>query len=55
LLSEYPHLVALDPPGGVWTPLGRGAILLPQSAETDGMYLLRLQMPQSTEAEGTSL
>jgi len=54
LLSEYPHLVALDPPGGVWTPLGRGAILLPQSAETDGMYLLRLRVPHSTDAEGTS-
>ena len=45
LLAEHPDLIALDPPGGVWTTLGRGAILLPQSAETDGMYLLRLRVP----------
>ena len=53
-LAEYPHLVALDAPGGVWTPLGRGAILLPQSADTDGMYLLRLKVPQSADGGESS-
>jgi 16S rRNA (cytosine967-C5)-methyltransferase len=28
-----------------WTPHGRGVRLLPQSADTDGMYLLRLRRP----------
>ena len=32
----------LDDP---WEPQGRGARLLPQSADTDGMYLLRLRLP----------
>lgn len=31
----------LDPPGGAWERWGRGAILLPQSAGTDGMCLFR--------------
>jgi 16S rRNA (cytosine967-C5)-methyltransferase len=40
-----PELVALEPPGGPWEPHGRGARLLPQAADTDGMYLLRLRRP----------
>jgi 16S rRNA (cytosine967-C5)-methyltransferase len=35
--------VAVPPPGEPWAPVGRGARLLPQAADTDGMYLLRLQ------------
>ncbi len=31
------------PPGPPWEPLGRGALLLPQTAGTDGMYLLALR------------
>jgi 16S rRNA (cytosine967-C5)-methyltransferase len=31
---------AVPPPGPPWEPLGRGALLLPQAAGTDGMYLL---------------
>lgn len=54
LLAEHPDLVALDPPGGAWTALGRGALLLPQRADTDGMYLLRLRVPASTDEEGSS-
>ena len=42
---DHADLEALDPPGSAWTPLGRGAILLPQSADTDGMYVLRLRVP----------
>ena len=30
-------------PGAPWEPLGRGAVLLPQAAGTDGMYLLVLR------------
>jgi 16S rRNA (cytosine967-C5)-methyltransferase len=40
-----PDLVALDPPPEPWAPLGRGSLLLPQAAGTDGMYLLRLRSP----------
>ena len=40
-----PDVEALDPPGEPWAPLGRGALLLPQAAGTDGMYLLRLRVP----------
>lgn len=45
LAAEHPELEALAAPGAPWTPLGRGAILLPQTADTDGMYLLRLRVP----------
>ena len=31
---------AVAPPGPPWEPLGRGALLLPQAAGTDGMFLL---------------
>jgi 16S rRNA (cytosine967-C5)-methyltransferase len=37
-----PDLVAADPPGPPWRPWGRGALLLPQTAATDGMYVLVL-------------
>jgi len=43
-LSETrPDLVAEPPPGPPWDPFGRGARLLPQAADTDGMYVLGLQ------------
>jgi len=35
----------IDPPGPPWRPHGRGAVLLPHDADTDGMYLLRLVRP----------
>ena len=35
--------VVLEPPGTPWEPHGRGALLLPQAAGTDGMYLLALR------------
>jgi 16S rRNA (cytosine967-C5)-methyltransferase len=43
LATEHPELEALPPPGPPWDAVGRGARLLPQSADTDGMYLLRLR------------
>lgn len=45
LASVRPDLVAEPPPDGPWEPHGRGARLLPQTAGTDGMYLLRLRRP----------
>lgn len=45
LSRSTPQLEALDPPGQPWEPLGRGARLLPQTAGTDGMYLLLLRVP----------
>ena len=33
----------LPPPGAPWTPHGRGALLLPQAAGTDGMFVLVLR------------
>ena len=41
--AEFPHLVAEEPPGLPWRPAGRGALLLPYAAGTDGMYLLLLR------------
>jgi 16S rRNA (cytosine967-C5)-methyltransferase len=39
LTHERPDLVPVDPPGAPWEAWGRGAILLPQAAGTDGMCL----------------
>jgi len=41
--SELPAFAALPPPGAPWRPHGRGAILLPSDARTDGMFVLVLQ------------
>lgn len=43
----HPTLVPIAPPGAPWEPSGRGALLLPQTEGTDGMYLLRLEVPAS--------
>lgn len=48
LAVEHPELEALDPPGGDWRPHGRGALLLPQAAGTDGMFIARYRVPPST-------
>jgi 16S rRNA (cytosine967-C5)-methyltransferase len=45
LATAHPPLVPVPAPGGPWEPHQRGARLLPQSAGTDGMYLLRLRRP----------
>ncbi len=42
LTSAHSDLVATPAPGPPWTELGRGALLVPQAAGTDGLYLLRL-------------
>lgn len=41
MAEEHPELVPLARPPAPWEPWGRGAILLPQTAGTDGMCLFR--------------
>ncbi|MGI8752702.1 MAG: transcription antitermination factor NusB [Acidimicrobiales bacterium] len=43
LASARPDLVPVAPPAAPWTPAGRGALLLPQSEGTDGMFVLALR------------
>jgi 16S rRNA (cytosine967-C5)-methyltransferase len=45
LAATRPDLEALDAPGAPWRGHGRGALLLPQDADTDGMFVLRLRRP----------
>ncbi len=40
-----PDLEPLPPPGDPWVPWGRGALLLPQAAGTDGMAIHRYRVP----------
>ena len=41
--GTFPSLTALPGPGPPWRPHGRGALLLPSAAGTDGMFLLLLR------------
>lgn len=41
LADAHPELDAMDPPGAPWRPWGRGGMLLPQDADTDGMCIFR--------------
>jgi 16S rRNA (cytosine967-C5)-methyltransferase len=41
--AKLPEFVAQPPPGTPWRAHGRGAILLPSDAGTDGMFVLGLQ------------
>ena len=43
LARGHPELEPLDRPGGAWRDHGRGGLLLPQDADTDGMFVLRLR------------
>lgn len=43
LASAHPEFEARPPPGPPWEPLGRGARLLPQTAGTDGMFVVGLR------------
>jgi 16S rRNA (cytosine967-C5)-methyltransferase len=43
LRSAHPEFAPLDPPGPPWREHGRGGLLLPQDADTDGMFVLRLR------------
>lgn len=41
--SELPEFVAVEPPGEPWRRHGRGALLVPSAARTDGMFVLVLE------------
>jgi 16S rRNA (cytosine967-C5)-methyltransferase len=41
--SELPEFVAVDPPSAPWRRHGRGALLVPSAARTDGMFVLVLE------------
>jgi 16S rRNA (cytosine967-C5)-methyltransferase len=41
--TALPGFMARPRPGAPWIPHGRGALLLPQAAGTDGMFVLALQ------------
>jgi 16S rRNA (cytosine967-C5)-methyltransferase len=43
--ATFPGLTAAPPPGSPWRPHGRGGLLLPTAAGTDGMFLLLLRAP----------
>lgn len=45
LAATHPELMPIGPLVAPWEPIGRGARLLPQTADTDGMYVLRLRAP----------
>lgn len=48
--SALGGFAAEPPPGGPWQPRGRGALLLPHAAGTDGMYVLVLRRGPSASA-----
>jgi 16S rRNA (cytosine967-C5)-methyltransferase len=50
LATLHPELAALAPPGAPWRPWGRGALVLPHDAGTDGMSVLRLQSPKNARS-----
>ncbi|MEP6623940.1 MAG: transcription antitermination factor NusB [Acidimicrobiia bacterium] len=43
--AALPAFTALDIAGSPWTKVGRGARILPDVADTDGMYVLALRAP----------
>jgi 16S rRNA (cytosine967-C5)-methyltransferase len=43
--STFPGFKPLPPPPPPWRPHGRGALLLPHDAGTDGMFVLTLEAP----------
>ena len=45
IASAHPALEPLAAPGAPWRPWGRGALVLPHDAGTDGMFVLRLRRP----------
>jgi 16S rRNA (cytosine967-C5)-methyltransferase len=51
---ELPYLVADPPAGAPWRPRGRGAVLLPHDADSDGMYLVRLRRSFGAVASSAS-
>jgi 16S rRNA (cytosine967-C5)-methyltransferase len=46
--AQLEEFAPCPPPASPWRPHGRGALLLPQDAGTDGMYVLALRRTQTT-------
>jgi 16S rRNA (cytosine967-C5)-methyltransferase len=44
LAASYPRLAPVESRPPPWRPSGRGSLLLPQDADTDGMFLLPLRV-----------
>ena len=53
IAAVHPDLEPVDPPGSPWQPWGRGAILLPQAAGTDGMCIFRYRRVRSATIDGS--
>jgi 16S rRNA (cytosine967-C5)-methyltransferase len=53
MARELPTFTPVAPPGDPWVHAGRGALLLPQAAGTDGMFLLALRAPTSWHPDPT--
>jgi 16S rRNA C967 or C1407 C5-methylase (RsmB/RsmF family) len=49
--GTFPSFTAEPGPGPPWRPHGRGALLLPTAAGTDGMFLLLLRAPGDPAAD----
>lgn len=45
MAAQHPELESIEAMPSPWEPVGRGYRLLPHTADTDGMYVLRLQAP----------
>lgn len=50
--DALPGFEAQAPPGAPWRPWGRGAVLLPHVAGTDGMFVLVLRAPPGVDRGG---
>ena len=50
--GAFPRLIPVTGPGPPWRPHGRGALLLPTAAGTDGMFLVLLRAPAEPAAPG---
>ncbi len=52
--DALPEFVAITPPSAPWRTHGRGAILLPSDARSDGMFVLALERLPGEHAAGST-
>jgi 16S rRNA (cytosine967-C5)-methyltransferase len=53
MAATYPAWEAVAGPGGPWQPHGRGALVLPQTAATDGMFVVGYRRPGTAAGDAT--
>ena len=53
LARAHPELTPVAPPRAPWAPAGRGALLLPQTEGTDGMFMLVLRRRPESDPSPT--